>query len=131
MIGLAEIHKSGIIHADLKLDNLLLHREEGKDPIVKICDFGIAQIINVIDEDGNAKALMKERSGSGMYIAPEIKGNNKLVGPEIDMWAFGIILYEMCVAYKPTQVKNYKYGSGPIPFRLTDWRKRSEKGKPI
>jgi serine/threonine protein kinase KIN1/2 len=102
LVGLSEIHRNGIIHADLKLDNLLLHREEGKDPVVKICDFGISQTINVVDEDGVAKALMKLRSGTAAYIAPEIKGNNKLVGPEIDMWAFGIILYEMCVAYKPT-----------------------------
>ena len=45
---------------------------------------------------------MKERSGTAGYIAPEIRGTNVLVGPEIDIWAFGIILYEMCVAYKPT-----------------------------
>ena len=71
------------------------------------------------------KAIMKERSGTAGYIAPEIKGSNKLVGPEIDMWAFGVILYEMCVAYKPTQVKNYRYGNGPIPFRQRDWKKLS------
>ena len=45
---------------------------------------------------------MKERSGTAGYIAPEIKANNKIVGPEIDIWSFGIVLYEMCVAYKPT-----------------------------
>ena len=45
------------------------------------------------------------------------------------MWSFGIILYEMCVAYKPTQVKNFKYGSGPIPFRPRDWRKLEKKGE--
>ena len=31
----------------------------------------------------------------------------------------------MCVAYKPTQIGDYSYGSGPIPFRKIDWRKRS------
>jgi hypothetical protein len=47
------------------------------------------------------------------------------------MWAFGIILYEMCVAYKPTQVKKYKYGTGPIPYVKRDWKKLSEGGEPI
>ena len=66
---------------------------------------------------------MKERSGTTGYIAPEIKTNNVMVGPEIDMWAFGVMLYEMCVAYRPTQLQNYRYGSGPIPFRPRDWKK--------
>jgi serine/threonine protein kinase len=35
------------------------------------------------------------------------------------------MLYEMCVAYKPTEIKNYRYGSGPIPFRERDWKKIS------
>lgn len=45
---------------------------------------------------------MKERSGTAGYIAPEIQGKNILVGPEIDIWSFGVVLYELCVAYKPT-----------------------------
>ena len=64
---------------------------------MKICDFGVSQIIKEGD-----KALMKERCGTSGYIAPEIKTNNCMVGPEIDMWAFGVMLYEMCVAYRPT-----------------------------
>jgi len=55
-----------------------------------------------VDEEGNyQKAFMKDRSGTAHYIAPEV-GYNCFVGPEIDIWAFGVILYEMCVAYKPT-----------------------------
>jgi serine/threonine protein kinase len=38
------------------------------------------------------------------------------------MWSFGISLYQMAVAYLPTAIKKYKYGSGPIPFRAADWR---------
>jgi len=39
------------------------------------------------------------------------------------MWAFGVMLYEMCTAYKPTVLKNFEYGSGDIPFRRQDWKK--------
>lgn len=38
------------------------------------------------------------------------------------MWSFGISLYQMATAYFPTAIKNYKYGSGPIPFRAVDWK---------
>ena len=70
---------------------------------MKICDFGVSQIIK--PENGKeGKALMKDRSGTQGYIAPEIKTDNVLVGPEIDMWSFGVMLYELCTAYKPTQL---------------------------
>jgi serine/threonine protein kinase len=86
----------------------------------------------------NGRSLMVERCGTGGYIAPEITAKNSIVGPEIDMWAFGVMLYEMCTAYKPTKLFNYRYGkffpiflklylgSGPIPFRERDWRKHSK-----
>ena len=53
---------------------------------------------------------MVEKCGTGGYIAPEIASKNSLVGPEIDMWSFGVMLYEMCTAYKPTKLLNYRYG---------------------
>ena len=93
------------------------------EPTLKICDFGISLVINPKEVDGLNKAIMKVRSGTTGYIAPEVIGNNILVGPEIDMWALGVILYELCVAYKPTQVKSYQYGQGPLPFRERDWRR--------
>jgi serine/threonine protein kinase len=108
LTALKVIHDAGIVHSDMKLANILLHRpteEEkaaGARPILKVIDFGIAQIIQPELFNGERKALMKERSGTAHYIAPEVNANMVAVGPEIDMWAFGIILYEMCVAYKPT-----------------------------
>lgn len=43
------------------------------------------------------------------------------IDQSVDMWSFGISLYQMAVAYLPTAIKHYKYGSGPIPFRVCDW----------
>jgi serine/threonine protein kinase len=51
LTGLDYIHKSNIIHADMKLPNILMQRptieekQQGELPIVKICDFGISQIM--------------------------------------------------------------------------------------
>lgn len=69
---------------------------------------------------------MVEKCGTGGYIAPEIKPKDNIVGPEIDMWAYGVMLYEMCTAYKPTVLQNYRYGAGPIPYRDRDWRKHNK-----
>jgi serine/threonine protein kinase len=44
------------------------------------------------------------------------------------MWSFGILLYELAVAYKPTAIKNYRYSPGDdIPFWSSDWKKRGQR----
>lgn len=48
-----------------------------------------------------------------------------LVDCSIDIWSFGISLYKMAVAYFPSDIKKYQYGSGPIPFREKDWNNLS------
>ena len=112
--GLYYTHSSGVIHSDMKLQNALLQRpdedlaEAGELPIVKLCDFGLSHVMK--SEYGDEKALMVEKCGTGGYIAPEIGPKNSIIGPEIDMWAFGVMLYEMCTAYKPTKLLNYRYG---------------------
>lgn len=125
LTGLHYMHSNGLIHADIKIPNVILHRFPEEDgemdaPILKVCDFGLVQIM---EPSLNGKALMKTMCGTKGYIAPEIKAQDNLVGPEIDLWSFGVLLYELCVAYKPTEVRNYRYGSGPIPFRPRDWKK--------
>ena len=82
-------------------------KQAGELPIVKLCDFGLS---HVMKPELNGKALMVEKCGTGGYIAPEIGSKNTYVGPEIDMWSFGVMLYEMCTAYKPTKLLNYRYG---------------------
>jgi calcium/calmodulin-dependent protein kinase I len=79
--------------------------------------------------DGSySKAVMKDLSGTKGFMAPELKKSGSLVGPEIDMWSFGVVFYQLCVAYLPTAVRGYRYDSGPIPFRARDWRHLDEQG---
>jgi serine/threonine protein kinase len=120
--ALAYLHEKGIVHGDIKLENMLINRSEGeKIPVVKLCDFGLSRIL----DQKTGKFLMTIPVGSASYMAPEIKSNS-YVNEKIDMWALGIVLYKMSVAYKPTQIIGYKYGDGTIPFRRVDWRKRSK-----
>lgn len=76
-------------------------KAKGALPDVLLCDFGLSLIR---DPEHEWKAFMPGRTGTEGYIPPEIRhgATNLYVGPEIDMWAFGVMLYEMCVAYKPT-----------------------------
>jgi len=122
--GISYVHSSGVIHCDMKMQNVLVNKSEDnydlEFPELKLCDFGLSHIIN----PDTQTSLMKVKSGTHSYFAPE-SGNNAYITEKLDMWAIGIILYQMSVAYKPTQVQNYKYGSGPIPYRKFDWKKRS------
>jgi len=108
------------VHADIKLENILKQSAEVEEEydMAKLCDFGLSGQMN---SDGR---LDMQRIGTLGYMAPELgKGQ---VDSSIDMFSFGVVLYEMATAYKPTAVKNFKYGSGPIPFRNVDWRKRNK-----
>lgn len=102
------MHAKNIIHADIKVQNILVQKPtpdqkaNGQVSKIKLCDFGISQKMRAELIDGKNRGIMKERSGTAAYMAPEVKGKNILVGPEIDLWAFGILLYELAVAYKPT-----------------------------
>lgn len=121
--GLAYLHSKHIIHGDIKLENILLMSNEEHEagiPTVKLCDFGLSKLLD--KESG--KAFMETPVGSMHYMAPEIKSKS-YVDEKIDMWALGIVIYKMSVAYKPTQIAGYKYENGPIPFRKVDWRRRS------
>ena len=88
--------------------------------IAKLCDFGLSRLM-----DGSGKAELLIKSGTMGYMAPEL-GKSEYIEAGIDMWSFGVLLYELSTAYKPTAVRNYRYGSGPIPFRAVDWRKREK-----
>jgi len=92
--------------------------EEEMNEMIKISDFGLS---HRIPENEN-KVHLKYKLGTAGYIAPEIK-NDSYIDQSADMWSFGVILYQMAVAYRPTAIKNYKYGTGPIPFLQSHWKK--------
>jgi serine/threonine protein kinase len=67
--GLAFIHEAGIIHCDLKLENILMSQSEveGEYMIPKICDFGLSHVISRQDN----KCYLEVLCGTKGYMAPE------------------------------------------------------------
>jgi len=100
--SLAEAHTHGIVHRDLKPGNIMLFERAGTADNVKVLDFGIAKICEGVGGVDQRQALTRTGMvfGTPQYMSPEqIKGEK--VGPRSDLYAVGVILYEMLTGELP------------------------------
>ena len=88
--ALVYIHNFGFIHGDIKLENILIF-EIADGPLVKLADFGFCAAYHT-------EQMQDYKLGSLGYCAPEIILDFDIVGPELDIWSSGIVLY--CMAYR-------------------------------
>lgn len=97
--GLASIHESGWVHRDIKLENILL--ASAMDPLdrVIIGDFGFAT-------RWSADSYLRESYGSLHYSSPEIITAQPYIGPEVDVWSLGVVLYALCFGRLPFGAAN-------------------------
>jgi len=93
-VGLATAHAAGIVHRDLKPSNLWLAQRPDGSPLVKVLDFGISKLSADVEED---LKLTETQSifGSPLYMSPEQIRSAKRVDFRTDIWATGIVLYEL------------------------------------
>ncbi|MDP6958881.1 MAG: serine/threonine-protein kinase, partial [Planctomycetota bacterium] len=86
--GLEAAHEEGIVHRDLKPANILMTREG----IPKVADFGLAHVKGPETRLTRSGATL----GTPAYMAPEqVRGETNAIGPQTDVYALGVVLYEM------------------------------------
>ncbi|MBD2699298.1 protein kinase [Spirosoma sp. BT702] len=99
LLGLQHLHKHRIVHRDFKPANILISRDNSGRFIPKIADFGLSKLVTDEELDSSDFDLSDGR-GTPSYKAPEqIEGSR--VSFNLDLWAFGVILYEMLTGEKP------------------------------
>jgi eukaryotic-like serine/threonine-protein kinase len=121
--ALAEAHALGIVHRDLKPANLFVTRRPDGSPSVKVLDFGISKLS---PELGTASNITHRSAlvGTPLYMSPEQLSVAKQVDARTDIWALGVILYELLSGEPPftaetmPEVVHQIDSEAPVPLRI-------------
>lgn len=103
--GLQAAHEADVLHRDLSPDALVLGTRPDGTPHVRLTGFGLAKLLAGGDDDPTAITATGLFIGNPAYMAPEwmMKG---VVGPQTDLFALGITLYELAAGARPVRVTN-------------------------
>jgi serine/threonine protein kinase len=105
--AIAEAHLLGIVHRDLKPANLFLTRGADGSDVVKVLDFGISKNIDPNASHGTGSMTTAAGAlGSPTYMSPEQLTEAGEVDERTDIWALGVILFELLVGVPPFRADN-------------------------
>lgn len=94
--ALAYLHKKGIVHRDLKPENILV--DENFNP--RVCDLGLSKFFPE-SFSNSVKLIMSGKAGTPLYWAPEFLNDDNIYDPSIDVYAFGIMAFEILTGKQP------------------------------
>jgi serine/threonine-protein kinase len=103
-LAVGAAHAAGVVHRDLKPDNLFLSVPRTGQPAcadIKVLDFGIAKLASEIDLSADGITKSGALLGSALYMAPEQILGAKNVDARADIYALGTILYQMAAGRPP------------------------------
>ena len=101
--ALEEAHKAGVVHRDLKPDNIMMQFDAGGEEHLKILDFGIAKLAE--SEGGVQVTQAGMIFGTPSYISPE-QAQGKVVTHKADLYAMGVILFQMLTQRLPFEANS-------------------------
>jgi serine/threonine-protein kinase len=106
--ALMTAHAAGVVHRDLKPDNIFLALSPDGETVPKVLDFGIAKLTPVHGEASTASARTETGTllGTPFYMAPEQIFGERDVDARADVWSLGIILYECLAGARPTEAES-------------------------
>jgi serine/threonine protein kinase len=114
--ALGSAHEKGIVHLDVKPDNVLLVGKEGRTDGVKVVDFGVAGILG--QQSGTSRVM-----GTPEYMAPE-RAIGKTYDHRSDIYSLGVMAYEMLVGevpfQGPTPIETLSLQASEIPDRINE-----------
>jgi serine/threonine-protein kinase len=99
-------HARGVIHRDLKPQNVFLVRRPGDVETVKVLDFGIAKLVDS-DQPGSALTKTGQIFGTPLYMSLEQMSGNKTVDARTDVYAIGAMLYEALSGDPPFAAESF------------------------
>ncbi|KAM7492595.1 hypothetical protein LguiA_035516 [Lonicera macranthoides] len=101
--GMEYLHSKNIVHFDLKCDNLLVNLKDPSRPICKVADFGLSKIKRNTLVSGGVRGTLP-------WMAPELlNGSSNKVSEKVDVFSFGIVLWEILTGEEP--YANMHYGA--------------------
>ncbi|XP_070052341.1 uncharacterized protein [Nicotiana tomentosiformis] len=101
--GMEYLHSKNIVHFDLKCDNLLVNLKDPSRPICKVADFGLSKIKRNTLVTGGVRGTLP-------WMAPELlNGGSNKVSEKVDVFSFGIVLWEILTGEEP--YANMHYGA--------------------
>ena len=104
--GLRAAHVNGIIHRDMKPENIYVIQREGRRDFIKVLDFGIAKIINADEMGGPALTQTGMIFGTPEYMSPE-QAQGSPPDHRVDIYAVGCIMYHMLTGHVPFTADNF------------------------
>ncbi|CAM0878160.1 unnamed protein product [Alopecurus aequalis] len=128
--GMEYLHSKNIVHFDLKCDNLLVNLRDHSRPICKVGDFGLSKIKRNTLVSGGVRGTLP-------WMAPELlNGSSSKVSEKVDVFSFGIVMWEILTGEEP--YANMHYGAiiggivnntlrPPVPANCDpEWRRLME-----
>jgi serine/threonine protein kinase len=115
--AMEEAHAAGIVHRDLKPANLFLV-DEGNERVVKVLDFGISKVVGEVAKLTENDAVM----GTVVYMPPEQVRSSTDVDRRADVWALGVILYELLAGRAPFEGPAHKIAIAVLTQEVPDIR---------